>query len=63
MLNAVDEGEKKLFFKEVALLNILKHQSIVKFMAVCYQPLAMMLQFVYFDFSFFGQAVRLSFEN
>ena len=43
MLNAVDEEEKKLFFKEVALLNSLNHQSIVKFMAVCYHLLAMML--------------------
>ena len=47
MLNEVDEEEKKLFFKEVALLNSLKHQSIVKFKAVCYQPLAMMLEYVY----------------
>ena len=60
MLNAVDEEEKKLFFKEVALLNSLKHQSIVKFMAVCYQPLAMMLEYVYFDFRFFGQAIRVN---
>ena len=60
LLNAVDEEEKKLFFKEVALLNSLKHQSIVKFMAVCYQPLAMMLEYVYFDFRFFGQAVRVN---
>lgn len=47
MLNEVDEEEKKLFFKEVALLNSLKHQSIVKFKAVCYQPLAMMLEYIY----------------
>lgn len=40
MLNEVDEEEKKLFFKEVALLNSLKHQRIVKFKVVCYQPLA-----------------------
>lgn len=46
MLNAVHEEEKKLSFKEVALLNSLKHQSIVKFMAVCYQPLAMMLEYI-----------------
>lgn len=60
MLNAVDVEEKKLFFKEVALLDSLKHQSVVKFMAVCYQPLAMMLEYVYFDFHLFSQAVRVN---
>ena len=60
LFNAVDKEEKKLFFKEVALLNSLKHQSIVTFMAICYQPLAMMLEYVYFDFYFFGQAVRVN---
>ena len=29
-------------------------------MAVCYQPLAMMLEYVYFDFHLFGQAVRVN---
>ena len=51
--------ETFLFSKEVALLNSLKHQSVVKFMAVCNQPLAMMLEYVYFDFHLFGQAVRV----
>ena len=60
LFNAVDKEEKKLFFKEVALLNSLKHQSIVTFMAIRYQPLAMMLEYVYFDFYFFGQAVRVN---
>lgn len=60
MLNAVDEEEKKLFFKEVALLNSVKFQSVVKSMAVCYQPLAMMLEYVHFDFHLFGQAVRVN---
>ena len=59
MLNGADEEEKKLFFKEVALLDSLRHQSIVKFMAVCYQLLAMMLEYAYFDFRFFGQAVHV----
>ena len=60
MLNVVDEEEKKLFFKEVALLNSVKFQSVVKSMAVCYQQLAMMLEYVYFDFHLFGQAVRVN---
>lgn len=56
MLNVVDEAKKRLFFKEVALLNSIKYHSVVKSMAVCYQPLAMMLEYVYFDFHLFGQA-------
>lgn len=59
MLNTVNEEKNKLFFKEVALLNSLKLQSVVKFMAICYQPLAMMLEYVYFDF-YLGQAVRVN---
>ena len=52
--------ETFLFFKEVAPLNSLKHQSVVKFMAVCHQPLAMIPKYVYFDFHLFGQAVRVN---
>lgn len=56
----MDGEEKKLFAKEVALLNALEHQNIVKFIAVCHQLLAMMLEYVYFDFSIFGQDVCVS---
>ena len=52
--------ETFLFFEEVAPLNSLKHQSVVKFMAVCHQPLAMIPKYVYFDFHLFGQAVRVN---
>ena len=60
MLNVMDEQEKKLFSKEVALLNGLVHRNIVKLMSVCYEPFAMMLEYVYFDFNLFGQDVRVS---
>ena len=60
MLNVADEAKKRLFFKEVALLNSIKYHSVVKSMAVCNQPLAMMLEYVYFDFHLFGQAVRVN---
>lgn len=60
LLNAMDEEERKLFCKEVALLDRLKHRSIVKFLAVCYQPPAIMLEYVYFDFTPFEQIVRVS---
>lgn len=44
MLHVLDDEEKKLFSKEVALLHDLKHKNIVEFKAVCCQPLAMMLE-------------------
>ena len=54
MLHVLDQGEKKLFFKEVALLNGLLHPNIAKLLGVCHQPLAIMLEYVYFDFKLFG---------
>ena len=53
-------NRRRNFSKEVALLNGLVHCNIVKFMSVCYEPLAMMLEYVYFDFDLFGQDVRVS---
>lgn len=58
MIQVLDQDEKKLFFKEVELLNGLRHTNIVKLKGVCCQLLAMMLQYVYFDFDVFGQNVR-----
>ena len=59
MLNALDPEENKLFSKEVALLNSIAHQNVVKFMKVCHQPPAIMLEYVYFDFNIFRQDVRV----
>ena len=56
----MDAEEKKLFLKEVALLSSLNHPNVVKFMFVCHQPPAMMLECVYFDFNLFGPDVRVS---
>lgn len=60
MLQVLDQEEKKLFFKEVELLNELQHTNIVRLRGVCCQPLAMMLDYVYFDFTQFDQDVRVS---
>ena len=60
MIQVLDQEEKKLFFKEVELLNGLHHANIVKLKGVCCQPPAMMLEYVYFDFKLFGQDVRVS---
>ena len=60
MLNALDPEENKLFLKEVALLNSINHRNVVKFMKVCHQPPAIMLEYVYFDFNIFRQDVRVN---
>ena len=56
MLHVLDQSEKKLFFKEAALLKGLRYPNIVKLLGVCHQPLAIMLEYmyVYFDFKLFG---------
>ena len=53
MLHVLDQREKKLF-KEAALLKGLWHPNIVKLLGVCHQPLAIMLEYVYFNFKLFG---------
>ena len=41
------------FAKEARLLYDLKHDNIVGFKAVCHDPVALMLEYVYFDLSIF----------
>ena len=54
MLQVLDQEEKKLFYKEIRLLNDLYHPNIVRLKGVSVQPLAMMLEYMYFDFKHFG---------
>ena len=56
MLQVLDQEEKKLFYKDVKLLNDLHHPNIVRLRlkGVSFQPLAMILEYVYFDFKHFG---------
>ena len=53
MFHVFDQSEKKLFFKEAALLKDLLLPNIVKLLGVCHQPLAIMLEYVYIDFKLF----------
>ena len=45
VLPALDQEEKKLFYKVVALLNGLNHPNIVKMKGVCQNPLVIMLEY------------------
>ena len=59
-IGALDGEEKKLFLKEVALLNKLNHPNVVSLKAVCYTPCAFMMEYVYFSFTPFGDDIRVS---
>ena len=49
-----------LFLKEARILKSLPHTNIVEMKAVCENPLAMMLEYVFFDFEPFGLEGRVS---
>ena len=49
-----DEKEKRLFLKEAKILHEIKSEDNVKFKAVCMEPCAMMLEYLFFDFAPFG---------
>ena len=54
------ERETRLFLKEARILKSLRHTNIVEMKAVCENPLAMMLEYVFFDFEPFGLEGRVS---
>lgn len=54
------EREKRLFLKEARILNNVSSQHIVQLKAVCATPVAMMLEYLYFDFEPFGIKRRVS---
>ncbi len=51
-----NQREMDLFIKEIRILNELKCENIVKVEGFCSQPLAVMLEYLYFDFQPFGIA-------
>ena len=46
-----DKKEKRLFLKEAKILHGNKSEHIVRFQAVCMEPCAMMLEYLFFDFA------------
>ena len=48
------------FAKEARLLHDLDHGNIVKFKAVCHEPVAVMLEYVCFNLSVFGGEGKVS---
>ena len=54
------DREKRLFVKKARILNSLHYKHIVETKAVCESPLAMMLEYLYFDFTPFGLEGRVS---
>ena len=48
------------FVKEAKLLSELGHENIMEFKAVCQDPMAIMLEYVYFDIEVFGSEGKLT---
>ena len=59
MHNLGEQG-KKLFVKEAKLLNGLRHENIVQFIAGCRLPPSIKLEYVYFDFKPFEREQKVS---
>ena len=59
-IQALEDDERKLFLKEVALLHDLKHDNVVKLKKVCYKPCALMLEYLCFSLIPSGANARVS---
>jgi serine/threonine protein kinase len=46
-----DQNERKRFLKEARLLNGFNNKNIVEFKGICSSPMAIMLEYLYFDFA------------
>ena len=51
---------KRNFIKEARILRSLKHDNIVGFKGICNAPFALVLEYVYFDFTPFGDNIKVS---
>jgi len=63
-LLGADNVIKNKFLKEARLLKNFDHKNIVKFHGICFTPLAIMLEYIYFDFApFFDGEVDSPLNN
>ena len=66
MLRGNDPHEQKLFVKEATLLQMMDHENIVEFHSVVqdrslnHSTLALLLEYVAFDFSYLGEEIQVS---
>lgn len=60
VVKELEGAEEKDLIKEAKFHNNIIHQNVVKFIAVCKQPRAIMLEYVYFDFAPFGKDLKVS---
>lgn len=58
LLRQNNNYERRLFYKECRLLAGLENKHIVKLQAVCESPLAMMMEYVYFDFGVLDMGLK-----
>ena len=49
-----NSDDQKEFVKEARMLYRIQHENVVKFKAFCQRPCAIMLEYLYFDFSVFS---------
>ena len=55
-----DLEDKKNFVKEARILRDLQHPNIVNFKGICTTPVALILEYAYFDFMPFGMNSKVS---
>jgi serine/threonine protein kinase len=55
-----EDNDKKLFMKEARVLRRLEGEHIVQMKAACVDPCAIMLEYIYFDFTHFGSDFKVS---
>lgn len=60
VLKELDDVEEKDLIKEAKFHNELSHPNVVKFFAICKEPKALMLEYVFFNMSPFGGHDRIS---
>ena len=59
-LRGESQEEEDCFIKEARLMNTIDHENVVKFKAFSTTPLAIMMEYLHFDFSLFDVSKSLS---